>query len=323
MTSPNTPDLNLAALEDRGCLRVTGADAITFLDGLLTSSITPVAIGEAKLGGLLSPQGKVLFDFIVYRETETSALLDVSSALISGLKQRLTMYKLRSQVDIADLSDEISIAAAWSTSSNVEISADAISAFSYRDPRTSQLGLRLLTTSPDEAAAALSANITTPADYNAHRISLGVPAGGEDFTYGSAFPYDAMMDQMGGVDFEKGCYVGQEVVSRMHHRGTARKRIIMVTGTRDLPAAGTPIMIGEANIGTLGSSAGQRGLATVRLDRLRDGLEQGHSVEVDGETVTVKQPDYVDYTLETFNISPLERHRAAAAASTAAPPQSS
>ena len=114
-----------------------------------------------------------------------------------------------------------------------------------------------------------------PHDYEAHRIALGVPRGGLDFIYGDAFPHEADMDQLDGVDFDKGCYVGQEVVSRMEHRGTARNRIVPVAADGFAPDAGVPVMAGDKQVGMMGSAAGGRGLAMLRLDRVADALAAG------------------------------------------------
>ncbi len=123
-------------------------------------------------------------------------------------------------------------------------------------------------------------------DYEAHRISMGMPEGGLDYAYGDTFPHEALMDQYGGVDFKKGCYVGQEVVSRMQHRGTARSRVVMV-GADELPAAGTEIIADGKPCGKMGSSAGGKGLALLRLDRVKDALDNGGAVLAGGTNISV------------------------------------
>ena len=154
----------------------------------------------------------------------------------------------------------------------------------YRDPRLSALGLRVLLP-PNleaEAIADLGAQRAQESDYDAHRIALGVPRGGLDFIYGDAFPHDADMDQLGGVDFAKGCFVGQEVVSRVEHRGTARTRVVPVAFDDYAADAGVPVMAGDKSIGVMGSSAGREGLALLRLDRAQEAVAGGTPLTAGG-----------------------------------------
>jgi folate-binding protein YgfZ len=136
----------------------------------------------------------------------------------------------------------------------------------------------------------------TEADYDAHRVGLGIPEGGVDFAFGDGFPHDADMDQLHGIDFKKGCYVGQEVVSRMQHRGTARRRFIIVTGAGALPVVGTPVLAGERALGTLGSSAGSSGLALIRLDRAKEALDGGAPIAAGGVPLALTLPPWATFT---------------------------
>ena len=159
-----------------------------------------------------------------------------------------------------------------------------------RDGRLAALGERLVF-----AEGAFSAD-ATEADYHAHRIALGIPEGGRDFTYGDAFPHEALMDQLGGVDFKKGCYVGQEVVSRMQHRGTARTRIVPVI-SRDGEAvtSGAEVTAGARGLGTIGSVSGARGLAMLRLDRLADAVAAGEPVRAAAAILGVEKPSFATF----------------------------
>ena len=172
-------------------------------------------------------------------------------------------------------------------------------ALAFQDPRLPALGLRLVLppTDAEAAAAACGAGLVDAAAYEAHRIGLGVPRGGTDFVYGDAFPHEADMDQFGGVDFAKGCYVGQEVVSRMEHRGTARTRIVPVTTDGHAPEPGLPVMAGEKRIGTTGSGSGGQALAMLRLDRLADALAAGTTVEAGGIALRPRQPDWAKFSV--------------------------
>jgi folate-binding protein YgfZ len=158
------------------------------------------------------------------------------------------------------------------------------------DGRLPALGERLYF-----ALGAFSADASED-DYHAHRIGLGVPEGGRDFGFMDAFPHEALMDQLGGVDFRKGCYVGQEVVSRMQHRGTARTRILpLVFAEGAAPAPGTEVVAGARSLGVTGSMAGGRGLATIRLDRLGDALAAGEPVRADGRIAGVEKPAFATF----------------------------
>ena len=144
-------------------------------------------------------------------------------------------------------------------------------------------------------AADLGAGIVAASEYEAHRIALGVPQGGIDFKYGDAFPHETDMDQLGGVDFAKGCYVGQEVVSRIEHRGTARTRAVPIRYDGAAPEAGAAIMAGERQVGTMGSAMGGRGLALLRLDRVADALALGEPLTGGGVPIHLVKPDWARF----------------------------
>jgi tRNA-modifying protein YgfZ len=208
-----------AMLEDRGVISVSGADATSFLQGLLTNDVERLAPSEARYAALLTPQGKILFDMIVVRAPageEPSYLVDCAAAQAADLAKRLGFYKLRAKVAIADMSADRAVAAFWGAESP-SVGEGVL----YADPRDSRLGWRAILSRPIAAAIGLA----HAGEYEGLRIAAGAPKGGLDFAYADAFPHDANFDLLHGVDFDKGCYVGQEVVSRMKHRGTARKRL--------------------------------------------------------------------------------------------------
>jgi folate-binding protein YgfZ len=276
----------IAELSRRGVVAVGGADAETFLNDLITSDV-PKAPGAASYGGLLTPQGKILFDALVFRDGDRF-LFDLPKTLTADFAKRLTFYRLRAKVEIADVSDERIAVAAWGDSAPILDGPVA------PDPRLAELGYRAIV--PAGADMAPDFSEATAADYDAHRIVLGIPEGGIDFAFGDGFPHDADMDQLHGVDFKKGCYVGQEVVSRMQHRGTARRRFIIAEGASTLPAAGTPIVAGERALGTLGSSAGNTGLALVRLDRAKDAMDAGTPITAGGVALALRLPSWATFT---------------------------
>ncbi|MHC2019556.1 CAF17-like 4Fe-4S cluster assembly/insertion protein YgfZ [Methylobacterium sp. CM6247] len=272
----------IALLPDRAVIAIAGEDAMSFLQGVVTCNIETLEPGEARLGGLLTPQGKILFDFLIWRSGD-GFRLDCPADQAPALAKRLTLYRLRAKVTIA-VDPTLGLAAAWDgaeTTSETE---------RLRDGRLAALGERLVF-----AEGAFSAD-ATEADYHAHRIALGIPEGGRDFTYGDAFPHEALMDQLGGVDFKKGCYVGQEVVSRMQHRGTARTRIVPVI-SRDGEAvtSGAEVTAGARGLGTIGSVSGARGLAMLRLDRLADAVAAGEPVRAGAAILGVEKPSFATF----------------------------
>lgn len=273
-------------LPDRGVVEVGGADARHFLHNLVTSDLERVGPDRAGYGALLTPQGKILFDFIMLADGDRF-LLDTPRDKASELAKRLGFYKLRAAVEIADRSAERTVIAAWDSAS-----PPPLGAIVAPDPRLPALGFRGVVTALPELPGWQHA---TPADYTAHRIALAVPEGGKDFVFGDAFPHDADMDQLGGVDFVKGCYTGQEVVSRMEHRGTARRRIIRVRSSGNLPAAGTPLTAGGQELGTLGSVLGEVGLASIRLDRAAEAIQSGAPITAGGIAVELTLPPWAKF----------------------------
>ena len=286
--------MKAALLPDRGVIKVAGDDARHFLNGLISNDMGKIAPGTACFAALLTPQGKIIVDFIVAEAEPGDGggfFLDCPRALATALRDKLTFYKLRAKVTVDDLSEALGVMALWDGAALSEFG------LSYADPRLSALGSRTILP-PDlvaEAAADLGATLTDAAAYDAHRIALGVPRGGEDFIYGDAFPHEADMDQLAGVDFDKGCYVGQEVVSRVQHRASARSRVVPVVYDDFAPMNGLPVMAGEKEIGVLGATANGRGLALLRLDRVADAQAAGVPLTAGGITVRPVKPDWAHF----------------------------
>ncbi|QOZ54586.1 folate-binding protein YgfZ [Bradyrhizobium sp. CCBAU 53338] len=281
-----------AFLPDRGVIKVAGEDARNFLNGLITTDVDRLKPGLGRFGALLTPQGKIIVDFLI---TEAPAghgggfLVDCPRALAEGLATKLKFYKLRAKVTVDNLSDDLGVLAAW----DGQLAAQPDLAFA--DPRNPELGTRILI--PEDLKQKLSdligAELVDPADYEAHRIALGVPRGGLDFMYSDAFPHEANMDRLAGVDFDKGCYVGQEVVSRMQHRGTARTRSVKVLLEDSAPEVGVSVMAGDKSVGTMGASAKGKGIALVRIDRVADALDAGQPLTAGGLALKLAEPDIV------------------------------
>ena len=209
---------------------------------------------------MLTPQGKIIADFLI---TEAPAghgggfLIDCPRALAQALADKLGIYKLRAKVTIENLSDSLGVLAAWDGEPAMQPD------LAFADPRNAALGWRILI--PEELAQKVAdligAELADATAYEAHRIACGAPRGGLDFIYGDAFPHETNMDRLHGIDFDKGCYVGQEVVSRMQHRGTARTRTVRIVLEGFSPEPGTTILAGDKAVGTIGATAGKAGLA--------------------------------------------------------------
>ena len=286
--------MKAAFLADRGVVKVAGDDARNFLHGLVSADILNLTPGVARFCALLSPQGKIFADFIVAEAPAHDGggfFLDVARALAKPLTDKLNRYKLRSRVMVEDLSEVLGVLAAWDGSGTGTLG------LAYADPRLPALGLRAMIP-PHRAAdvaAALGAVLVDASEYEARRIALGIPRGGVDFNYGDVFPHETDMDQLGGVDFAKGCYVGQEVVSRMEHRGIARTRAVAVRYDGAAPAAGVTVMAGERQIGTMGSSAAGHGLALLRLDRVTDAVLRGEELTAGGIAIRPSKPEWARF----------------------------
>ena len=275
-----------AFLSDRGVVRVSGDDAARFLQGLVTCNVETLGAGEARYGALLTPKGKIVVDFLcigVPADEGGGFLLDTPAVLAAELAKKLGFYRLRAKVVVEDLSGPLAVTACWG-----DAAVPAAEGLAVRDPRHPALGWRVIGPKPAEPPAATG-------DYEAHRISLGIPAGGRDFVYGDAFPHEADMDQLAGVDFAKGCYVGQEVVSRMQHRGTARTRVVPVTFADFPPMEGLDVMAGEKQVGVMGSSVHGRGLAKLRLDRVAEAAEAGEAITAGGIPLVPVKPDWARF----------------------------
>jgi hypothetical protein len=286
--------MQAALLPDRGVVKVSGEDARRFLNGLVTNDMDKVGPGSSRFAALLTPQGKIIADFLIAEATEEDGggfFLDCPRALSPMLVEKLSFYKLRAKVAVEDRSGTLAVMAFWDGAGQ---SDDGLS---YADPRLPALGTRTILPGDvaAEAAANLGARLAGHEAYEAHRIALGVPRGGEDFSYLGTFPHEADMDQLGGVDFGKGCYVGQEVVSRVEHRATARSRVVPIIYEDHSPDSGLPVMAGERQIGSLGSTAKGRGLALLRLDRVEEALQSGTPLTAGGIAIRAVKPGWATF----------------------------
>jgi len=275
-----------AFLDDRAVIAISGPEAREFLQGLVTNDIVAgLASGVGLYTALLSPQGKILFDFLV-TEGEGTLLLDVARDASDSLQKKLRMYRLRAKLDI-EARPQLGVYLGLKGHPDNRLTSYADRAISFTDPRLQALGVRSI-----GARAEMPDNLAGPHQYHVRRFELGVPEGG-DFGYEKVFALDGGLEELNAVSFTKGCYIGQELTSRMKHRATARKRILAVTADAPLPAPGTAVTRGGAEIGELTSNHGARGFALVRLDRVDQTQGEIRAGEI---VVALKRPAWLAST---------------------------
>lgn len=282
-------EFHTAGLDDRGVVAVKGADSEKFLQGLITNDLDTLKTKSALFTGLLSPQGKILFDFFVV-PTDDGFSIDIAKEHVEALIKRLTLYRLRAAVAFEDKSEIANVVAVWG--GTLAETAGTEARISFPDPRHSGLGLRLLF-DPNDSTSATSPSLA----YHEHRIGLGIPEGGRDYVFADTYPHEALYNDLHGISFSKGCFIGQEVVSRMEHRKATKKRIVMVESDRTLPKPGTDITAGDISLGRLGSSANTKGLALIRIDRLKDVAKQDSIPIADGVALEISKPNWATYEI--------------------------
>ncbi|POF34791.1 CAF17-like 4Fe-4S cluster assembly/insertion protein YgfZ [Roseibium marinum] len=285
------PSPSFAHLTDRALIRLSGPDTHHFLQNLVTADLKTIDRTGAGSAALLTPQGKILFDFLIYKAGD-AYLLDAPATAAQDLIKRLALYRLRAKVDLEPLAGETGVFAIWDGTAETPGAMLTVA-----DPRLPALGLRSV--GPVSMSTELAARQADIAAYDAHRISLGVPEGLKDYDYSDIFPHDADLDQLNGVSFSKGCFVGQEVVSRVQHRSTARKRFIPVESSSALAEKGTSVTAAGKSVGTLGSSApvdgGTIGLALLRLDKVAQAKENGSPLQCGDAELQARLPDWAEF----------------------------
>ena len=253
---------HIAYLPSRAVLSVTGDDRISYLQGLVSNDVALAAPGRAVWSALLTPQGKWLADFFIFADGDR-LLLDVEAAQREDLARRLTRFRLRAKITVE--ADPLRVFAAWGGPPGV----DAIAA---PDPRLPQAGWRIL---GHDLATNAGAD-----DYDRHRLHLGLPDGSRDMEADKSVLLEAGFDELGGVSWTKGCYMGQELTARTKYRGLLKRRLVPVSAQSTLPPAGTPVTKDGAEVGTLRSSNGGLGLALMRLDAIDATVECGGPIAV-------------------------------------------
>ena len=290
-----TDNPRFAILEDRGILAVSGSDRTDFLQGLVSNDIGKVAPGHAVYAALLTPQGKYLHDFFVSEATGEGAdmlLLDCELGGLADLQKRLSIYKLRADVSLEDRSGDFTVAAIFGEGS-IEAAMEGVA--DYADPRLAKAGVRCVLAKADAQTLLEKAGFTAtePADYDRLRLTLGLPDASRDLIPEKSILLENGFDELNGIDWDKGCYMGQELTARTKYRGLVKKRLMPVTFVGPPPEPGTPIMLGEKEAGEVRSSQpaedGGIGLALIRLEA----LENSADLMAGGVVVTPQKPDWM------------------------------
>jgi folate-binding protein YgfZ len=280
-----------ASLPDRALILISGPDAEHFLQNILTTDLDALKSGVAKPGALLAPQGKILFDFLISRTGTDGFRLDCRADIADDFVRRLMLYRLRAKAEISK-QEQVFVIVEWQSDSGA----------SQADSTASENDSTVVDTrfAPPARVMRHYGNVAPAEDdiagWHAFRAAQGIAESGADYTLGDAFPHDVLLDQTGGVGFKKGCYIGQEVVSRMQHRGTARRRVLIAAAERHLPPAGTEILANGRAVGVLGSVAGITGMAIARIDRVKEAMDAGMPLEADGVPLTLTIPAFATFT---------------------------
>ncbi|MBL8655047.1 MAG: folate-binding protein YgfZ [Alphaproteobacteria bacterium] len=292
-----------AILPSRAVLAVSGEDRKTFLQGLISADTLKLTPSRAGYGGFLTAQGRFLHEFALAEAGET-ILLDVEAARIDDLAKRLKLYKLRAKVTI-DPRPDLEIAIAWGENVAAKFGLDGAPGSAktegegaiFVDPRLAELGVRAILPKGRIGDIATTAGLAMgdAGDYDALRVKLGVPDGSRDLEIDRALLLENGFDELAGVDWKKGCYIGQELTARMKYRGLVKKRLVPVAIDGPIPAPGTIVKLGEAEAGEMRSSAGAMGLALLRLEAMEKAAAEGTPLQAGDATLTPHKPAWANF----------------------------
>ena len=293
--------IHYSALPDRSVVEISGDEARSFLQGMISNDIDKLAPGRAIYAAFLTPQGKYLFDFFIV-EQDGVLLFDVEAARRDELIKRFTLYKLRARVSFKDRAGDLAVVALWGADTAAALGLGAVPGMAkaledgrvYVDPRLIDAGARAILPATTLTATlnSVGALATLPGEYDRHRLALGLPDGSRDLIVEKSLLLESGFDELQGVDFEKGCYVGQELTARTKFRGLVRKRLLRVDIDGHLPAPGTPIMAGGIELGEMRSGRDRVGLALLRLDRLAKARTQGAAISAGDVALTPVTPGW-------------------------------
>jgi folate-binding protein YgfZ len=280
-----------AQLDNRALISISGLDAEHFLQNILTTDLDILKPGEAKPGALLAPQGKILFDFLISRAGDNGFRLECRGDIADDFVRRLTLYRLRAKAEIAK-QDQALVTVSWGDESTASLSdSSALADTRFRDVAVKRSYGGIARDGGDLNAC------------QALRIGNGIAESGFDYQLGDAFPHDVLLDETDGVGFKKGCYIGQEVVSRMQHRGTARRRVLIAAAGSPLPASGTELTVAGRPVGALGSVSGKTGLAIARIDRIKTAVDAGETIMAGEVPITLAIPAWAKFSFPQDAVS--------------------
>jgi len=301
-------------LQNRGLLGVAGDDRIAFLQGLVSNDVTRVGPERALYSALLSPQGKFLHDFFII-EMDGDLLIDCEAARLEDLKRKLSMYKLRSKVELVERTADFVVAALIGSgvADTLDLKNDEglakpfLGGVAFIDPRLAAIGARAVIPRVGADAALSSAKTALSSaglpegslqDYESARLHLGLPDGSRDMVVDKAILLENGFHELNGVDWNKGCYMGQELTARTHYRGLVKKRLMPVRVEGPLPAPGTPLMLGDKEVGEMRSGLGDQGLALIRLEQFENLSASGEALSAGAATLRPEKPDWAEFKTE-------------------------
>ncbi len=294
-------------LQNRGLLGVAGDDRIAFLQGLVSNDVTRVGPDRALYSALLSPQGKFLHDFFII-EMDGGLLIDCEAARLDDLKHKLSMYKLRSKVELAERTADFVVAAliGSAVADTLELENEEglakpfLGGVAFIDPRLAAIGGRAVIprAGADAALSATGLPEGSLQDYESARLHLGLPDGSRDMVVDKAILLENGFHELNGVDWNKGCYMGQELTARTHYRGLVKKRLMPVRVEGPLPAPGTPLMLGDKEAGEMRSGLGEQGLALIRLEQFESLSASGAALSAGTATLHPAKPDWAEFKTE-------------------------
>ncbi len=261
-------------LKNRTVISVTGADAAPFLQGLITNDIDKAGTDHWIYSCFLTPQGKFLFDFFILKTVE-GYLLDVEKKRYQEFLMRLTMFKLRSDVELNDCSDQYEIYAFWGSGETL----------GYSDPRHKKMGTRMIVKIPSNIQT--TAQSVDFSDYDQHRLTLGVPDGSRDMIPQRSGMLESNMDRLNALDWEKGCYMGQELTARTHYRGLIKRRLMPFLYEGDTPEFGDDILYDGQRIGQIRSTCNGYGLALMKIEAVDQMVEKDRPAKSNKTTIKV------------------------------------
>jgi hypothetical protein len=290
-----------ATLPARGVIEITGEDRVEFLQGLVSNDVTKATAARAIYAALLTAQGRYLFDFFIIARG-AALYLDAEAARLAELQRRLSLYKLRAKVSLSDASPRFAVAVAWGDGTAAALglgdesgtAKEFAGGVAYLDPRLADLGARFILPREKSDAFRLAGFAASDADsYDRHRLALGVPDGTRDLAPEKALLMESGFDELNGIDWQKGCYMGQELTARMKYRGLAKKRLLPVVIEGAAPAPGTEITQDGSEAGEMLSAQGGRGLALLRLEAVEAAQKSGADLKAGAALIRPQIPDWL------------------------------